>query len=102
MYAFAVWRLSKSEHNSARGILLHECFITHKISKIPAFPKLEYTKSPIVYPACYSGFMNERAPETALVPAQTDLEVALRGAISLWASATTSESERRADLPIEG
>jgi integrase len=42
--------------------------------------------------------MDERAPETALVPAQTDLHVALRGAVSLWASATTSESERRADL----
>jgi hypothetical protein len=32
------------------------------------------------------------------VPAQTDFQVALRGAISLWASATTSDSERRADL----
>jgi integrase/recombinase XerC/integrase/recombinase XerD len=42
--------------------------------------------------------MSEKAPETALVPAQADLQVALRGAISLWASATTSESERRADL----
>lgn len=42
--------------------------------------------------------MNEKEPETALVPAQTDLQVALRGAVSLWASATTSESERRADL----
>ena len=42
--------------------------------------------------------MDERAPETALVSAQTDLQVALRGAVSLWASATTSESERRADL----
>jgi integrase len=42
--------------------------------------------------------MDEKAPETALVPAQTDLQVALRGAVSLWASATTSESERRADL----
>jgi integrase len=36
--------------------------------------------------------------QTALVPAQTDLQVALKGAVSLWASATTSESERRADL----
>src|SRR5215218_4562181 len=42
--------------------------------------------------------MDEKAPETALVPAQIDLQVALRGAASLWASATTSESERRADL----
>ncbi|HYJ48020.1 MAG TPA: phage integrase N-terminal SAM-like domain-containing protein, partial [Pyrinomonadaceae bacterium] len=42
--------------------------------------------------------MNERAPQTALVPTQPDLQVALRGAVSLWASATTSESERRADL----
>jgi integrase len=42
--------------------------------------------------------MDEKASETALVLAQTDLQIALRGAISLWASATTSESERRADL----
>jgi hypothetical protein len=42
--------------------------------------------------------MDEKAPETALVPAQTDLQIVLRGAVSLWASATTSESERRADL----
>src|ERR1051326_6749502 len=42
--------------------------------------------------------MDEKAPETALVLVQTDLQVALRGAVSLWASATTSESERRADL----
>ncbi|MET0621434.1 MAG: site-specific integrase [Pyrinomonadaceae bacterium] len=42
--------------------------------------------------------MVERSSETALVPAQADLKVALRGAVSLWASATTSESERRADL----
>ena len=42
--------------------------------------------------------MNEKTLETALVPARTDLQVALRGAVSLWASATTSESERRADL----
>ncbi|HEX8720747.1 MAG TPA: tyrosine-type recombinase/integrase [Pyrinomonadaceae bacterium] len=34
----------------------------------------------------------------ALAPPQTDLQIALRGAVSLWASATTSESERRADL----
>jgi integrase/recombinase XerD len=42
--------------------------------------------------------MDARAPETALVPTQTDTQVALRGAVSLWASATTSESERWADL----
>src|ERR1051325_12225443 len=42
--------------------------------------------------------MDEKANETALVPAQANLRVALRGAFSLWASATTSESERRADL----
>src|SRR5919107_826129 len=42
--------------------------------------------------------MDEKEPETALTPVQTDFQVALRGAVSLWASATTSESERRADL----
>jgi integrase len=42
--------------------------------------------------------MDEKAAETALVVAQSDLRVALRGAVSLWASATTSEGERRADL----
>ena len=42
--------------------------------------------------------MDDEASKTALMPAQTDLQVALRGAVSLWASATTSESERRADL----
>jgi hypothetical protein len=36
--------------------------------------------------------MGQKAPETTLVRAQTDLQVALRGAVSLWASATTSES----------
>src|SRR2546423_10634578 len=35
---------------------------------------------------------------TALQTRESDLEVALRGVISLWASATTSESERRPDL----
>lgn len=35
---------------------------------------------------------------TALQARESDLQVALRGAISLWASATTSESERRQDL----
>jgi hypothetical protein len=39
--------------------------------------------------------MDEKVSERALVPAQPDLQVALRGAVSLWASATTSESERR-------
>ncbi|HYN88023.1 MAG TPA: site-specific integrase [Ardenticatenaceae bacterium] len=42
--------------------------------------------------------MDEKAPQTALLPARDDLQVALRGAVSLWASATTSESDRRADL----
>jgi site-specific recombinase XerD len=42
--------------------------------------------------------MDEKARETTIVPAQTDLKVALQGAVSPWASATTSESERRADL----
>jgi hypothetical protein len=42
--------------------------------------------------------MDDIAPQTALVAAEADLQVALRGAVSLWASATTSESERRADL----
>jgi site-specific recombinase XerD len=42
--------------------------------------------------------MEEKAPGTALVPTQTELQIALKGAVSLWASATTSESERRADL----
>ena len=35
---------------------------------------------------------------TALQTRESDLQVALRGAVSLWASATTSGSERRADL----
>jgi site-specific recombinase XerD len=42
--------------------------------------------------------MREKVPETVLMLAQTDLQMALRGAVSLWASATTSESERRQDL----
>src|ERR1043165_9284537 len=42
--------------------------------------------------------MGEKDSETALVPMEADLQVALRGAVSLWASATTSESERRAGL----
>src|ERR1700759_4101974 len=36
--------------------------------------------------------------ETALVTTRADLQVALRGAVSLWGSATSSESERRQDL----
>jgi site-specific recombinase XerD len=35
---------------------------------------------------------------TALQTLESDLQVALRGAVSLWASATTSDSERRRDL----
>jgi integrase len=42
--------------------------------------------------------MNEKASETALVQAHTHLQVALRGTVSLWASATTSESKRLKDL----
>src|ERR671926_12903 len=42
--------------------------------------------------------MDEKAAETALVPVGADLQIALKGAVSLWASATTSESERRVDL----
>jgi integrase len=42
--------------------------------------------------------MDEKASETALITPQTDFQVALRGAISLWASATTSDGERRQDL----
>lgn len=41
-----------------------------------------------------------RNPEqsTALQTCEADLQIALSGAISLWASATTSKSERRQDL----
>lgn len=35
---------------------------------------------------------------TALQPREPELQVALRGAVSLWAAATTSESKRRQDL----
>jgi integrase len=42
--------------------------------------------------------MDEKATEIALLPAQTDLQVVLKTAVSLWAAATTSESRRRADL----
>lgn len=40
----------------------------------------------------------ENHPETGLVPVEQDFRAALRGAVSLWASATTGESVRRADL----
>lgn len=42
--------------------------------------------------------METPGESTALQARETDLQVALRGAVSLWASATTSESERRPDL----
>jgi integrase len=46
-----------------------------------------------------TGEFMETLPEiTALQPREADLQVALRGAVSLWASGTTSESRRRQDL----
>jgi site-specific recombinase XerD len=42
--------------------------------------------------------MDSEQPQTALVPAAASLQVVLEGAVSLWASATTGESERRQDL----
>jgi site-specific recombinase XerD len=57
-----------------------------------------YTNASVVCPSCYIRKMKEKAPETALVPTRPDVQVTLRGAVSLWASATTSDSERRADL----
>lgn len=42
--------------------------------------------------------MDTSDQSTALQTRESDLQVALRGAISLWASATTSESKRRRDL----
>jgi hypothetical protein len=42
--------------------------------------------------------MESHSQNTALQTRESDLQVALRGAISLWASATTSESVRRQDL----
>lgn len=42
--------------------------------------------------------MDISSRSTALQTRESDLQVALRGAVSLWASATTSESERRQDL----
>lgn len=42
--------------------------------------------------------MDDSNQSTALQTRESDLQVALQGAVSLWASATTSESERRQDL----
>jgi site-specific recombinase XerD len=42
--------------------------------------------------------MDSSSQDTALQTRGSDLQVALQGAISLWASATTSESGRRQDL----
>ncbi|HEY0324304.1 MAG TPA: site-specific integrase [Pyrinomonadaceae bacterium] len=42
--------------------------------------------------------MDTPSQNTTLQLRESNLQVALRSAISLWASATTSESERRADL----
>jgi site-specific recombinase XerD len=42
--------------------------------------------------------MNSEQPQIALVPTSVDLQVVLQGAVSLWASSTTGESERRQDL----
>jgi integrase len=42
--------------------------------------------------------MDTNGQNTSLQVRESDLQVALRSAVSLWASATTSESERRADL----
>jgi site-specific recombinase XerD len=42
--------------------------------------------------------MEPSSQSSALQTRESDLQVALRGAVSLWASATTSESERRQDL----
>jgi integrase len=42
--------------------------------------------------------MDTHPQNTSLQIRESDLQVALRSAVSLWASATTSESERRADL----
>jgi integrase len=42
--------------------------------------------------------MDIHSQSTSLRVRESDLQVALRGAVSLWASATTSESERRTDL----
>ena len=42
--------------------------------------------------------MDASSQSTALQTLESELQLALRGAISLWASATTSDSERRQDL----
>lgn len=42
--------------------------------------------------------MEASSQNKALQTRESDLQIALRGAVSLWASATTSESERRQDL----
>lgn len=42
--------------------------------------------------------MHTTSQSTTLRTRRTDLELALQGAVSLWASATTSKSERRVDL----
>jgi site-specific recombinase XerD len=42
--------------------------------------------------------MNPSAQNTTLQRRESELQIALREAISLWASATTNESERRQDL----
>lgn len=42
--------------------------------------------------------MDDFSQSTALQPRESDLQVALRNAVSLWASATTSGSVRRQDL----
>jgi site-specific recombinase XerD len=42
--------------------------------------------------------MDSGQPQTALVSAAASLQVVLHGAVSLWASTTTGESERRQDL----
>src|ERR671916_1280108 len=42
--------------------------------------------------------MDTSTQNTALQVRESDLQVALRSAVSIWASATTSESRRRADL----
>lgn len=42
--------------------------------------------------------MDASIHHTALQTREPELQIALRGAVSLWASATTSESERRQDL----
>jgi integrase len=42
--------------------------------------------------------MDTEQLSTALVPTSVDLQAALKSAVSLWASATTGEGERRQDL----